>query len=93
MGRCPHDGLDDSGGLQAQRAERADAALLRGVGLVGPVNRDTSSGHRRYHDADLDVLRALARLRALHERRLAETTPPGAMRRPPAATGPVRMLT
>jgi DNA-binding transcriptional MerR regulator len=35
------------------------------VGLVGPVDRDTRSGRRRYHDADLDVLQALACLRAL----------------------------
>ena len=35
------------------------------VGLVGPVDRDIRSGHRRYQDADLDVLQALACLRAL----------------------------
>jgi DNA-binding transcriptional MerR regulator len=35
------------------------------VGLVGPVDRDIRSGHRRYDDADLDVLQALACLRAL----------------------------
>ena len=35
------------------------------VGLVGPVGRDGRSGHRRYGDADLDVLQALACLRAL----------------------------
>jgi MerR family copper efflux transcriptional regulator len=35
------------------------------VGLVGPVDRDTRSRHRRYQDADLDVLQALACLRAL----------------------------
>jgi len=35
------------------------------VGLVGPVARDERSGHRRYGDADLDVLQALACLRAL----------------------------
>jgi DNA-binding transcriptional MerR regulator len=35
------------------------------VGLVGPVDRDTRSGHRRYGDEDLDVLQALACLRAL----------------------------
>ena len=35
------------------------------VGLVGPVDRDASSGHRRYRDEDLDVLQALACLRAL----------------------------
>jgi len=35
------------------------------VGLVGPVGRDERSGHRRYGDEDLDVLQALACLRAL----------------------------
>ena len=35
------------------------------VGLVGPVDRDERSGHRRYGEADLDVLQALACLRAL----------------------------
>jgi MerR family copper efflux transcriptional regulator len=35
------------------------------VGLIGPVDRDTSSGHRRYSDGDLDVLQVLACLRAL----------------------------
>jgi DNA-binding transcriptional MerR regulator len=35
------------------------------IGLVGPVGRDERSGHRRYQDADLDVLQALACLRAL----------------------------
>jgi DNA-binding transcriptional MerR regulator len=35
------------------------------VGLVGPVDRDTRSGHRRYAGDDLDVLMALACLRAL----------------------------
>ena len=35
------------------------------VGLVGPVDRDERSGHRRYGDQDLDVLQALACLRAL----------------------------
>jgi MerR family copper efflux transcriptional regulator len=35
------------------------------VGLVGPVDRDARSGHRRYDDADLDLLQALACLRAL----------------------------
>jgi DNA-binding transcriptional MerR regulator len=35
------------------------------VGLVGPVDRDDRSGHRRYRDEDLDVLQALACLRAL----------------------------
>ncbi|TDW17879.1 DNA-binding transcriptional MerR regulator [Kribbella kalugense] len=34
------------------------------VGLVGPIGRDTSSGHRRYGDADVDALEALACLRA-----------------------------
>ena len=35
------------------------------VGLIGPVDRDTRSGHRRYQDGDIDVLMALACLRAL----------------------------
>jgi MerR family transcriptional regulator, copper efflux regulator len=35
------------------------------VGLIGPVDRDEQSGHRRYRDEDLDVLQALACLRTL----------------------------
>src|ERR1700742_2010535 len=35
------------------------------VGLIGPIARDESSGHRRYHDNDLDKLGALACLRAV----------------------------
>jgi DNA-binding transcriptional MerR regulator len=35
------------------------------VGLVGPVDRDARSGHRRYRDEDLDVVQVLACLRAL----------------------------
>lgn len=35
------------------------------VGLVGPISRDTSSGHRRYCEQDLDTLQALACLRAM----------------------------
>ena len=35
------------------------------VGLIGPITRDTSSGHRRYRDQDLDTLQALACLRAM----------------------------
>jgi len=35
------------------------------VGLIGPVDRDASSGHRRYRDEDLDTLQALACLRAM----------------------------
>jgi len=35
------------------------------VGLIGPVARDASSGHRRYRDADVDTLQALACLRAM----------------------------
>ncbi|HEY3686293.1 MAG TPA: MerR family transcriptional regulator [Streptosporangiaceae bacterium] len=33
-------------------------------GLVGPIERDETSGHRRYGAGDLDVLEALACLRA-----------------------------
>jgi MerR family transcriptional regulator, copper efflux regulator len=35
------------------------------VGLIGPIARDPSSGHRRYAEADLDTLQALACLRAM----------------------------
>jgi MerR family copper efflux transcriptional regulator len=35
------------------------------IGLIGPISRDASSGHRRYQDEDLDVLQALACMRAL----------------------------
>ena len=35
------------------------------IGLIGPIARDESSRHRRYRDEDLDVLQALACLRAL----------------------------
>ncbi|MEV0793600.1 MerR family transcriptional regulator [Kribbella sp. NPDC050459] len=34
------------------------------VGLVGPIGRDESSGHRRYRSTDVDTLEALACLRA-----------------------------
>jgi DNA-binding transcriptional MerR regulator len=35
------------------------------VGLIGPIARDASSGHRRYCEEDLDTLQALACLRAM----------------------------
>lgn len=35
------------------------------VGLIGPIARDASSGHRRYRESDLDALQALACLRAM----------------------------
>jgi len=35
------------------------------AGLVGPIDRDPTSGHRRYHEQDLDTLQALACLRAM----------------------------
>src|ERR1700760_2248987 len=35
------------------------------VGLIGPISRDPTSGHRRYHDQDIDTLQALACLRAM----------------------------
>jgi len=35
------------------------------VGLIGPISRHASSGHRRYRDEDLDQLQALACLRAM----------------------------
>ena len=35
------------------------------VGLIGPIARDPSSGHRRYREGDLDTLQVLACLRAM----------------------------
>jgi MerR family copper efflux transcriptional regulator len=35
------------------------------VGLIGPIARDPSSGHRRYHEEEVDALQALACLRAM----------------------------
>ncbi|MGI8716130.1 MAG: MerR family transcriptional regulator [Solirubrobacteraceae bacterium] len=35
------------------------------VALIGPIERDASSGHRRYREEDLDRLQALACLRAM----------------------------
>jgi DNA-binding transcriptional MerR regulator len=35
------------------------------VGLIGPISRDPSSGHRRYREKDLDDLQVLACLRAM----------------------------
>jgi MerR family copper efflux transcriptional regulator len=35
------------------------------VGLIGPVDRDASSRHRRYREEDLDTLQALACLRTM----------------------------
>src|SRR6266576_5133358 len=35
------------------------------VGLIGPIDRDGSSGHRRYSSEDVDTLQMLACLRAM----------------------------
>ncbi|GIT81258.1 MerR family transcriptional regulator [Leifsonia sp. LS1] len=35
------------------------------VGLLGPIARDASSGHRRYSESDLDEAQVLACLRAM----------------------------
>ena len=35
------------------------------VGLIGPIARDPSSGHRRYAEEELDTLQVLACLRAM----------------------------
>jgi MerR family transcriptional regulator, copper efflux regulator len=35
------------------------------VGLIGPIDRDDSSGHRRYRSEDVDTLQVLACLRAM----------------------------
>ncbi|MGD0313590.1 MAG: MerR family transcriptional regulator [Acidimicrobiales bacterium] len=35
------------------------------VGLIGPITRDPSSGHRRYREEEVDALQALACLRSM----------------------------
>jgi MerR family transcriptional regulator, copper efflux regulator len=35
------------------------------IGLIGPIERDPSSWHRRYREEDLDTLQVLACLRAM----------------------------
>ncbi len=35
------------------------------VGLIGPIQRDSSRGHRRYGESDVDALAMLACLRAM----------------------------
>ena len=35
------------------------------IGLIGPIAREESSGHRRFSDKDVDTLQALACLRAM----------------------------
>lgn len=35
------------------------------VGLIGPIARDPSSGHRRYREEEVDTLQSLACLRAM----------------------------
>ncbi|HEY4024662.1 MAG TPA: MerR family transcriptional regulator [Pseudonocardiaceae bacterium] len=35
------------------------------VGLIGPIERDATSGHRRYRSEDLDTLQALSCLRTM----------------------------
>jgi MerR family transcriptional regulator, copper efflux regulator len=37
------------------------------VGLIGPIDRDESRGHRRHREDDVDTLQALACLRAMGE--------------------------
>jgi DNA-binding transcriptional MerR regulator len=34
------------------------------VGLIGPIDRDAGSGHRRYHGEDIETIETLACLRA-----------------------------
>lgn len=53
---------------QTSRQSRLSEPTLRyyeEVGLIGPIARDESSGHRRYSEHDLDQLQALACLRAM----------------------------
>lgn len=53
---------------QAARRSGLSEPTLRyyeDVGLIGPIARDASSGHRRYRESDLDDLQVLACLRAM----------------------------
>ncbi|MFK5037093.1 MerR family transcriptional regulator, partial [Klebsiella pneumoniae] len=53
---------------QAARRSGLSEPTLRyyeDVGLIGPIVRDASSGHRRYRERDLDDLQVLACLRAM----------------------------
>lgn len=53
---------------QAARRSGLSVPTLRyyeDVGLIGPIARDASSGHRRYRERDLDDLQVLACLRAM----------------------------
>lgn len=51
----------------SQRSRLSEPTLryYEEVGLVGPIARDARSGHRRYREEDVDVLQALACLRAM----------------------------
>lgn len=53
---------------QAARRSGLSEPTLRyyeDVGLIGPIARDASSGHRRYRERDLDDLQVLACLRSM----------------------------
>ncbi len=53
---------------EASRRSGLSAPTLRyyeQVGLIGPIERDPSSHHRRYCQQDLDTVQALACLRAM----------------------------
>ena len=52
----------------AARRSRLSEPTLRyyeEIGLIGPIARDPSSGHRRYREVEVDTLQALACLRAM----------------------------
>jgi DNA-binding transcriptional MerR regulator len=51
----------------SRRSGLSESALryYEDVGLISPIARDASSGHRRYRDEDLDTLQALACLRTM----------------------------
>ena len=66
-------GLDESApGARQRRVVDASSGLseptlryYEEVGLIGPIARDASTGHRRYRGEDLDTLQALACLRGM----------------------------
>jgi MerR family copper efflux transcriptional regulator len=55
----------------AARRSRLSEPTLRyyeEVGLIGPIARDPSSGHRRYREEEVDTLQVLSCLRAMEMR-------------------------
>ena len=63
----------------AQRSGLSEPTLryYEEVGLIGPIARDPSSGHRRYREEEVDTLQMLACLRADGRRDRGDAHLPG----------------